>query len=377
MIVQNLNKLASPKEIAAYARDNEMINLAENFSEKQCAKELESLLQQYIIPYANRPAQKFGMVELRKAISEKTERYYDYTYNPETEISILTGVKQTVFATILALLKEGDEVLIFEPAHRSYVSAINITGARPVFVELKTPDFHVDWEDVQKLITSRTRMIIINSPHFPTGATLSELDMIRLQKIINGTNILILSDESFEHVVFDKEMHQSIALYPKLRERSVIVSSFNESFNISNWYIGYCMSTEKIMSQIRKVISIIGEGIATPFQMALTEYMKNDINYNQFALEYQHKRDLFCNALDDSNIQVTPSKGTYFQLISRKGKSDENDIDLGIKLMQDFNLATIPISYYYHQKMNTRFLRLNLSLPDDILNDVAKRLRTI
>lgn len=220
-----------------YARENSLLNLAESHSLVKCSTELEQLLLTKILQNANIPSPRYGLLDLRASIAAKTAKLYDYSYDPETEVTITSGVKQSIFASVMALLKEGDEVLVFEPAHRSYEQAIETTGARAIYVTLRSPDFHVEWEEVQKLISTQTRMIIINSPHFPTGSTMSELDMIRLQKILNGTNIVVLSDESFEHMVFDGEMHQSIALYPLLRERSIIVSSFDETLHIPNWHV--------------------------------------------------------------------------------------------------------------------------------------------
>ncbi|TLX77058.1 aminotransferase class I/II-fold pyridoxal phosphate-dependent enzyme [Labilibacter sediminis] len=377
MITQSIETLNSPKAIIDYAKESGVINLAGNHSAQHCDPNLEKLLQKNILPFANLSSHKFGLHELREAIANKTARLYDHKYNPNTDVSVTAGVRQSVFATILALVKEGDEVLIFEPSHKSYEAAINIIGARAVFVTLKAPEYNVNWEDVQKLITANTKMIIINSPHFPTGSTLSELDMIRLQKIINGTNIVILSDESFEHIVFDNEMHQSIALYPKLRERSVIVSSFNESLNIPNWHIGYCLSVPKFMEKIRKVIDIVGEGINLPYQKAVAEYIKEFKDYNGMSSVYQKKRDLFVKVLEDSKVKVIPSRGTYFQLISLEDVYDENDVELGLKLMKEKDIAAMPISFYYHQKSKRKHLRINLSLPDDVLIEVATRLSNL
>lgn len=377
MIVQKIENLNSPKAIVDYAVKTGMINMADNYSIQNCNPELELILQSLILPNANIPSPKFGLLELREAISKKAARFYDHVYDPETDISVTAGIKQCLFATLLALLKEGDEVLIFEPSHKSYEATINITGARIVYVSLKSPEYTIDWEDVQKVITSKTRMIIINSPHFPTGSTLSELDMLRLQKIINGTNIVVLSDESFEHIIFDNEMHQSIALYPILREKSVIISSFNESLNISSWSIGYCLSVPKLMNQIRKVINIIGEGITIPYQKAVAVYMNHYNDYGNLSLFYQKKRDLFLRMIENSKIKAIPSKGTYFQLINLEDAFDKNDIEMGLKLMKDYKIAAIPISYYYHQKTKRKYLRLNLSLPDEVIIEVGTRLKNI
>ncbi|MCW3807581.1 aminotransferase class I/II-fold pyridoxal phosphate-dependent enzyme [Plebeiibacterium marinum] len=362
-----MEKLSSPKDIAAYAREVDLINMAENFSMQKSAPELTDLLHSYIKPFANESSPKFGLLELREAIALKTESLYDFKYAPDTEVTVTNGVKPCVFAIMLALLKEGDEVIVFEPAHKSYQAAINVTGARVVYVELDAPEFSYDWEKVQKFVTSKTRMIIINSPHFPTGTTMSELDMLRLQKIINGTNIYILSDESFEHIVFDKEMHQSIALYPKLRERSIIVSSFNETLGINNWHIAYCLSTEKIMKSIRGVISLLGEGVGIPYQKAIVSYLNKHSDFAKLAGFYQKKRDLLLEGLDDSGVFFVPSKSSYYQLISKAGKNDSTDVDFAMSLIKDVGIAAVPLSYYYHQKIKTKFVRLNFSLPDEDL----------
>ncbi|GAF03544.1 methionine aminotransferase [Saccharicrinis fermentans DSM 9555 = JCM 21142] len=360
-----------------YARENSLLNLAESHSLVKCSTELEQLLLTKILQNANIPSPRYGLLDLRASIAAKTAKLYDYSYDPETEVTITSGVKQSIFASVMALLKEGDEVLVFEPAHRSYEQAIETTGARAIYVTLRSPDFHVEWEEVQKLISTQTRMIIINSPHFPTGSTMSELDMIRLQKILNGTNIVVLSDESFEHMVFDGEMHQSIALYPLLRERSIIVSSFDETLHIPNWHVGYCMASAKLTKEIRKMIDIIGEGIQLPYQMAIAEWMKQQNNFSQLAIFHQRKRDLFLSCIKDSKIKAIPSKGTYFQLISFEPSLEKNDIDIAIKLIHEQDIATMPISFYYHEKSKKKFLQINLSVSDEQILDAAARLKSM
>jgi len=377
MITENIENFSSPRDIAAFARETHMLNMAENFSMQSCHPDLTDLLHKYIIPYANQAASKFGLLELRKAISLKTKSLYDYGYSPEDEITITHGIKPCIFAVMLALLKEGDEVIVFEPAHKSYNAAINVTGARVVYVDLKGPEFNFNWEDVQKVVNPKTRMMIINNPHFPTGSTLSELDIVRLQKIINGTNILILSDESFEHLVFDKEMHQSVTLYPKLRERSIIVSSFNEVYNINNWHLAYCMASAKIMASIRKVISLLAEGVGLPYQMALVDFMEMKDDYKNLSVYYQQKRDLLLDGLEESGLAFIPSKSTYYQLIAKNEKSDMTDLDFAHLLMRDFGIAGVPLSYYYHQKTKLKYLRLNFSLPDEDLIRANQLLKNI
>ncbi|MGQ1785474.1 MULTISPECIES: aminotransferase class I/II-fold pyridoxal phosphate-dependent enzyme [unclassified Saccharicrinis] len=377
MITHNTDNLTSPKAIIEYARETSLLNLAESHSYVKCNSKLEQILLNKVLPNANYPSPRFGLMDLRASISAKTSKLYDHRYDPETEVTITSGVKQSIFAAIMAFLKEGDEVLVFEPTHRSYEQAIETTGARPVTVTLRPPDFHVEWEEVQKLISTTTRMIIINSPHFPTGSTMSELDMIRLQKILNGTNIVVIADESFEHIVFDGEMHQSIALYPLLRERSIIVSSFNETLNIPNWHIGYCMASAKLTNELRKIIDIVGEGINLPYQMAIAEYINQQSSFNQLAAFYQKKRDLFLSIIEDSKIKAIPSKGTYFQLISFETPIDKSDVDMAYKLIREQDIATVPISFYYREKSKKKFLQINLSLSDEQIIDAANRLKSI
>lgn len=377
MILNRTDTLTSPKAIAAYARDNALINLAENYSDVKIDPALEKLLKKYILPNANEASPQFGLPDLRSAISKKSAKRYDFTYDADTEITLTTGVKQGIFATIISLLKEGDEVLIFEPAHQSYDAAIKIAGATPVYVTLKAPDFHVEWEEVQMLVTNKTRMAIINSPHFPTGTTFSELDMIRFQKILQGTKIVVLSDESFEHVVFDGEMHQSVALYPFLRERSVIVSSFSETLRIPNWRVGYCMAPPHLMKEIRKVMAIMGEGINLPYQMAVAEFMNEHNGYNSLASLYQKKRDIFLEIIKDSKFKAIPSKGTYFQLISMEPQNDKSDMDVAHKLISELGIAAVPIRFYYHENSKKKYLRVNLSLPDDVIVEAATRLKNL
>ena len=377
MLTLNIDNLSTPKDIATYAREAGLYNLAENHSDIKCSSKLERLVAQKILPYANISSPTYGLPELRKAIANNTDKLYDFKFDFEDEVTITAGVKQSIFCTILALLKEGDEVLVFEPAHKGYESAIKIAGARPIYVTLKAPDFQVDWKYVKMLITPNTRMIIINSPHFPTGSILNELDMIRLQKTLNGTNIVVLSDESFEHIVFDGEMHQSVALYPFLRERSVIVSSFNETLNIHNWHIGYCMANSRLMKEIRKVVAIVGEGINLPYQMAISEHISTSNDFKKLSSFYQKKRDLFLGIIKDSNIKAVPSKGSYFQLITFKNSPDSSDVDMAFKLIDEHDIAAVPISFYYHENSKKKFLRVNLSLPDETLIEVANKLKEI
>ncbi|HKK68264.1 MAG TPA: aminotransferase class I/II-fold pyridoxal phosphate-dependent enzyme, partial [Bacteroidales bacterium] len=247
---------------------HDAINMATGYTDFHCSSRLIDLVQKHISEGINEFAPPSGVKTLREKLAGKIESLYGYKYDPGEEITITAGATQALFTTITALVREGDEVVIFEPAYDSYVPAIEINGGKPVYVPLKGPDFHIDWGEVQKLINGNTRMIIINNPHNPTGMVFSELDMLRLQKIINGTRITVLSDEIFEHMVYNGESHQSVALYPKLAERSIIISSFGETYHVSGWQIGYCAGPANVMKELRKVQRVMMQSVSSPFQWA-------------------------------------------------------------------------------------------------------------
>lgn len=368
----NTKNFTSPRDIIEYARANNLINLAESSSALQADKELTESVLSYTKEYSNQRSPKFGSIELRESIAAKTKKLYDYEYSPDKEITITAGIKQGVFCAILALIKEGDDVVIFEPTHQSYKKAIEIVGANAVYVPLKQPSFEVDWSDVQKVITPNTRMIIINTPQYPTGSVLTELDMLRLQKVINGTNVIIVSDESFEQLLFDGAMHQSVCLYPKLQKKSIIVSSFSESLSITNWNISYCIAPEQYMKPIRRVFASMSEGVPLPYQKAVFNHLQKTPNDNSIFKTYQDKRDKLLRGLDDTEIKLVPSMGTYFQLINIESLTSKNDVEFAIELMESHGLATMPVSFYSHQKMKSKHLRLNISVDDDCIEKAVE-----
>ncbi|MGQ1889475.1 methionine aminotransferase [Thermophagus sp. OGC60D27] len=355
---------------------NNAINMAAGYTDFHCSPRLIELVQKHISQGINELAPAYGVMPLREKISEKIETLYGHHYNPETEITITAGATQALFTTITALIREGDEVVIFEPACDSYVSAIEINGGRPVFVTLKDDDFHIDWEEVQKIITSNTRMIIINTPHSPTGMVLSELDMLRLQKIINGTRIIVLSDEIFEHMVFNGYSHQSVALYPKLAEQSVIISSFGETYHVSGWQIGYCAGPAKVMAELRKVQQVMMQSVSSPFQWALSEFLDYKEEYLHLSDFYVKKRDRFNELMAATRFKPILSRGSFYQLFSYEEISDENDKDFAIRLVKEAKVATVPISAFYHEKSKKYLLRFNYARTDEHLEMVAKRLST-
>lgn len=350
------------------------INMAAGYTDFHCSPRLIKLVQKHISEGINEFAPANGVLQLREKLAKKIEALYGHKYNPETEITITAGATQAIFTTLTALVREGDEVVIFEPANDSYVPAIEINGGKPVYVTLKAPDFHIDWGEVQKLITSNTRMIIINTPHNPTGKVFSELDMLRLQKIINGTRIVVLSDEIFEHIVFNGESHQSVAMYPKLAEQSIIISSFGETYHVSGWQIGYCAGPADVMNELRKVQQVMMQSVSSPFQWALSEFLDFREEYLQLGDYYRKKRDIFNELMAATRFKPILSHGTFFQLFSYEDITDESDRDFAIRLVKEAGVTTIPVSAFYHEKSRKHLLRFNFARTDEHLQMVADRL---
>jgi methionine aminotransferase len=362
------------KEMTELGNSYHAINMATGYTDFHCSQRLINLVQKHISEGINEFAPADGVMPLREQVSKKIETLYGHKYDPEKEITITAGSTQAIFTTITALIREGDEVVIFEPAYDSYVPAIEINGGRPVYVPLKGTDFHIDWEEVQKLITSNTRMIIINSPHNPTGMVFSELDMLRLQKIINGTNIFVLSDEIFEHMVYNGDSHQSVALYPQLAEKSIIISSFGETYHVSGWQIGYCASPARIMKELRKVQQVMMQSVSSPFQWALSEFLDFKEEYLQLASFYLKKRELFTELMAATKFKPIPSHGSFFQLFSYNKISDENDKDFAVRMIKEAGVTTIPVSAFYHEKSKKHLLRFNFARTDEHLAEVANKL---
>ena len=353
------------------------INLAEGFTGFHCSPKLVELVQKHVSEGLNQYGDAYGEMMLREKVAQKVKKLYGHQYNPETEVTITAGSAQAIFTVLSALIKEGDEVIVFEPACINIVPAIQMNGGEPVFIPIDKSNFSIDWEQVQKMITTQTRMIIINTPHSPTGTVLNELDMLRLQKIINGTNNVILSDETFEHIIFDGESHQSMAMYPILTKKSIIISNFGETFHVTGWQTGYCLAPEEITREIRKVQEIIISKVSVPFQLAFADFLDYEEEYLKLNEFYQEKRDLFNTLIESSGFFPLISKGSYFQVLDYSRISQENDVDFALKLIREQSLALAPLSVFSHIKNDNHYLRINFAQPDEVIKDVAQRLLSI
>ena len=353
------------------------VDLAAGKTDFPCPEKLAELAATYIRSGYNNYAPNEGIIELREVISERVKRLYQHDYNPETEITITAGHVQAMMTAINSVVKDEDEVILFEPAYQTYASAIASTGARPVYVALKLPDFHIDWEEVRKMITSKTRMIIMNSPHNPTGSVLAETDLIQLQRLINGTNIVVLSDEVFESIMFDNNIHQSVSKFDKLAERSFVVSSFGPVFNINGWGLAYILAPEKLMNEFRRIQQFQISNVNTPLQYALSEYLLTEDSGKEISELYNGKRNYFNRLLGGSLFKIVPSQGSYFQMLDYSAISDESDVDFAYRLATDYGVGVIPVSAFLHEKNKMKMVRICFAKNNETIELAAERLRLV
>ncbi|MGB0806049.1 MAG: methionine aminotransferase [Salibacteraceae bacterium] len=359
------------------AAEHGAINLSQGFPDFPVDEYLISLIAKEMNSGYNQYAPMQGDYGLREQIVKKVESLYGTTYDPGNEITITAGGTQAIFTAISAFLKEGDEVVVFTPAYDCYIPTIELTGANPVFVELHAPSFQVDWGEVKKLVNHHTKMIIVNSPHNPSGMVWSESDMLELEKLTSGTDIIVISDEVYQHITYDGIQHQSVARYPELAKRSFLVGSFGKTFHATGWKVGYAMAPIELMKEFNKVHQFVTFAVNHPVQRGLAEYLKEPENYLKVSEMFQAKRDLFIGALSGSRFEITPSKGTYFQLLDFNRITDETDVEFARRLTIDFKVASIPVSVFYQNKSQDTVLRFCFAKKDETLLKAAEILSKI
>ncbi|HEY9170635.1 MAG TPA: methionine aminotransferase [Lutibacter sp.] len=363
--------------MSGLAVNENALNLSQGFPNFESDQKLIALVNKAMINGKNQYAPMPGILSLREAIAEKMFNLYGVSYNPETEITITAGATQAIFTAIAAIVKKEDEVIIFKPAYDCYEPTIELFGGKVISVQLNPEDFNIDWEKVKALISDKTKMIIINSPHNPSGRVLSKMDMRQLEALLKNTNILLLSDEVYEHIIFDGEQHQSAALYPALAERTFITASFGKTFHNTGWKVGYCIAPEYLMEEFRKVHQFNVFSVNHPTQVALAEYLKNPNHYLELSSFYQQKRDLFLSLLKDSRFNFKPSTGTYFQLLNFSKITDESDVDFAIRLTKEQKIASIPISVFNEAGLDTKVLRFCFAKTDETLKKATEILCNI
>jgi methionine transaminase len=359
------------------ANDCNAINLSQGFPDFSCSSELIKLVNHYMKNGQNQYAPMAGLPKLREAIAQKTLDLYSISYDPETEITVTAGATQAIFTAIAALVKEGDEVIVFEPAYDCYTPAIELNGGKAVYAQLKFPNYTIDWEEVKKLISRKTRMIIICTPNNPSSNILTAADMQKLEKLTKNTDIVILSDEVYEHIIFDGFEHQSVARYPKLAERSFIVSSFGKTYHTTGWKMGYCLAPKNLMTEFRKAHQYLVFSANTPIQHAYADYLSHKEDYLNLGKFYQQKRDYFLGLIKNSRFVPLPVSGSYFQLLKYSTITKEKDTDFAIRLTKEHGVASIPVSVFYHKPQDNKVLRFCFAKSPETLEKAAKILCSV
>jgi methionine aminotransferase len=358
-------------DMTQLAQEHDAVNLSQGFPDFPVAEEMISLVDKYMKAGQNQYAPMPGVPQLRSAISKMFQQKYDIEYDANSEINIVAGATQGLYTAISAFIKPGDEVIIFEPAYDSYAAAIEVNGGLVKYSQMSAPDFRINWDEVVKMINHMTKMIIINSPHNPTGTILHEDDLKQLEKITRGTDILVLSDEVYEHLIFDGKQHESVCRYPELRARSLLVGSFGKTFHATGWKVGFVLAPEYLMKEFRKVHQFVVFAVNTPMQLAVAEYLADPLHYLNLGAFFQSKRDFFVNAIQSSRFKVLPSYGTYFQLLAYSNISNEPEMDFGKRLITEFGIAGVPVSSFYRNSEDNKIIRFCFAKQDSTLTKAA------
>lgn len=362
--------------MSALANEHKAINLSQGFPDFEVDPALIGLVGKYMNEGLNQYAPLTGVESLRKVLTNRTFNDHGHLYDFNSEINITAGATQAISTIITSVIKEGDEVLLFTPAYDCYAPYVELNGGKPVYVQLQHPDYSVDWDTVKKLINHRTRMIIVNTPHNPSATVLKDSDLDKLEEITSGSDILILADEVYEHIVFDGKKHLSICSRPELVKRSFIVGSLGKTLHITGWKIGFCMAPEAFMKEFRKVHQFMVFSVNTPIQYALAEYLQNDEN---FAISdmYEGKRDAFLKAIEGSKFNPLKSDGTYFQLLDYSAITDELDTEYAKRLATEYGVASIPLSVFYNDALDHKVLRFCFAKNENTLQTAGELLKKV
>lgn len=359
------------------ANQYQAINLSQGFPDYECSPKLVELVNKYMKTGYNQYAPMAGVQILRERIAEKQENLHGVRYDPQTEITIAAGGTQAIFASIACVIRPGDEVIIFEPAYDSYAPSVKLFGGIVRAIELSAPHYTTDWLEVEKLINEKTRMIILNTPNNPTGKALTERDLSELSRITRNKDILILSDEVYEHLVYDGIKHLSISGYPELKEKSFITASFGKLFHTTGWKVGYCLAPEWLMKEFRKVHQYEVFSVNSAVQYAIADFMKNERNYLEVSDFFQQKKDFFHNLMKETRFDLLPCNGSYFQSVQYSKISDEKDSDLAMRIIKEYGVAGIPVSAFYSKGTDYKVLRFCFAKKQETLELAVNKLAKV
>ena len=359
------------------ASDYNALNLSQGFPNFKSDPFLIELVNKAMEEGYNQYAPMPGYLELREIISNKTTLLHSKKYNPNTEITITAGATQAIFTAIATIINKDDEAIIFTPAYDCYGPAIELFGGITIPVQLKAPFYKPNWEEVEDKITDKTTLIIVNTPHNPSGMIFSEADMLHLQFLSEKYNLIVISDEVYEHIIFDGLSHYSAAKYPELASRSFIVASFGKTFHNTGWKTGYCLAPENLMNEFKKIHQYNVFSVNSPIQKALSEYLKTPEHYLSLSSFYQQKRDVFLELIKDSKFKIIPSKGTYFQMLDFSDISKESDLLFAERLTKDYKIATIPTSVFNENQEDFKQIRVCFAKTEETLISAAKIINAI
>lgn len=360
--------------MSSLAVEHKAINLGQGFPDYPMSEELIALVNEAMKTGHNQYVHMNGYMPLREALAEKVQLLYNTTINPDTQITITPGGTYALYTALTTILQPGDEVIVFEPAYDSYIPAIELNGAKAVTVQLTFPEYKIDWTEVKKRITEKTRAIMINSPHNPTGSVLSKEDIEQLRALVKDTRIIIISDEVYEHLIFDGLQHESILKYPDLLERSFVCFSFGKVYHCTGWKLGYCIASDYLMKEFRKIHQFNCFTCDTPKQVGLATFLQQKDKYLQLGNFLQQKRDYLQNLMQQTKLKPLPSHGSYFQIYSYGDVSTETEREFAIRLTKEFGVATIPVSAFYQSEVNHRVLRFCFAKKESTLEAAVERL---
>ena len=354
------------------AQDHGAINLSQGFPDFEPDEGLLDRVDYHLRNGKNQYPPMIGIPELRRAISDKLKSESAIDVDPETEITITSGATEALYCAIQAVVHRGDEVIVFDPCYDSYEPAISLAGGKTVHIPMTLPDYRIDWDAFHQKLNSNTRMVIINSPHNPSSSILTREDLDKLAEAIRPLNCFVLSDEVYEHIIFDGEVHASVLTHPELRAKSMAVFSFGKTYHVTGWKIGYCVAPSVLTAEFRKIHQFNVFTTPTPMQWAIADFIKsNPQNYQELGSFYQQKRDLFCALIAQSRFKLLPSRGTYFQLADYSDISDKVDTDFANWMTTEKGVAVIPLSPFYQSPPDARIVRFCFAKQDDTLREAA------
>jgi methionine aminotransferase len=366
------------REMTRLAQEHDAVNLSQGFPDFNCAPELIDAVARYMREGHNQYAPMPGVIPLREALAMKIERLYGHRYDPITEITVTSGATEALYATLTALVHPGDEVLLFQPAYDLYAPTVQLSGGTPVFVTMRPPDYRIDWDAARRAVTPRTRALVLNSPHNPTGMILTADDMRELEHLLEHTDAVVISDEAYEHIVFDGERHESMSRYPAIAERAVVIGSFAKTFTTTGWKVGWAAAPKPLSAEVQSIHQWVTFAVNGAIQLAFAEFLRSDPECRSIGEFYQRKRDLFLSLISKSRFRPLPCRGTFYQMVDYSAITTDRDSGVAMWLLKEHGVASIPpSSFLYGDEPAPPILRLCFAKRDETLERAAERLRKV